>query len=612
MKRQSTMDRRAFLRLTAGTSAGLIAGTATAGTAAAAAATPAAFVDDYLSNTTANLTAETNAAVRILSGMWRLWQTGPTWDSGVALEPRILAANVRYCAEVTAARTEEEARLAFIIDRRHQSYSAIDGLGPLADLYKAGAKAVTSITAAPDGTPPARISDTLPAGAPPGSALGAGSPTSELGFVVQLVDTVRGPHASSNPSKFAYQYPRPWRMTEPSTVVDTGAVDEFGYPVYDSEVTVAAQLLRQRATDPADDGGYVSGHTNALYLATLALAYAIPERFQELIACASAYSDTRIVAGMHSPLDVIGGRILATALAAAVLHDPRYAQLKTAARQQAAEYFQARMATVDTDPYADREANAAAVTPRLTYILPRRGRDTPMTVPKGAEVLLETRLPYLDAEQRREVLRTTALPAGYVLLDGFEQWGRLNLFAAADGYGAFDGDVVVEMDAAAGGFSAADAWRNDIRGPGGLVKRGTGALTLTGHNRYRGGTRVEAGVLGAASPAALGEGDVHVDGGTLRVDPVAGGVRVNGAYTQAAGAALEVTAGAPLTVTGSATLSKDSVLRLRLNAPAGGTVPVLRARRVRGRFGAVTVLADGYHAVPVYTPTAVMVRLLPA
>jgi autotransporter-associated beta strand protein len=628
MPQENMMDRRAFLRLSAGASVGLIAGPATLmapGTATADTAA-AAFVDDYLSNTTANLTAETNAAVRILSGMWRLWQTGPTWDSGVALVPQILRANVRYCADLTASRTEEEARLAFIIDRRHQSYSAIDGLGPLADIYRAGAKAVTGITAAPDGTPPARISDALPADAPPGSALGAGSPTSELGWVVQLVDTVRGPHASSNPSKLAYQYPRPWRLSEPSTVIDTGAVDEFGFPVYDSDVIVAAQLLRQRATDPADDGGYVSGHANALYLAALALAYTVPERFQELIACASAYSDTRIVAGMHSPVDVVGGRILATALAAAVLHDPRYAQLKTAARQQASEYLQARTgttadtlyafahsATVDTDPYADREANAAAVTPRLTYILPRRGRDAALTVPKGAEVLLETRLPYLDAEQRRAVLRTTALPAGYAVLDGVEQWGRLNLFAAADGYGAFEDDVVVEMDAAKGGFNAADAWRNDIRGPGGLVKRGTGALTLTGDNRYRGGTFLDAGVLGAASPAALGEGDVDVRGGTLRVDP---GVRVNGAYTQAAGAALEVTVGGtPLTVDGPATLSRDSVLRLRLDAtnpPAGTTVPVLRARRVRGRFGAVTVLADGYRAVLVHTPTAVLVRLLPA
>jgi hypothetical protein len=88
-----------------------------------------------------------------------------------------------------------------------------------------------------------------------------------------------------------------------------------------------------------------------------------------------------------------------------------------------------------------------------------------MVVPKGAEVLLETRQPYLDADQRREVLRTTALPSGYVLLDRPEQWGRLNLFAAADGYGKFAAGVQVTMDAAQGGFNAADTWRNDIRGP---------------------------------------------------------------------------------------------------------------------------------------------------
>ncbi|GFJ94121.1 phosphatase PAP2 family protein [Phytohabitans rumicis] len=534
--------------------------------------------------------------------MQRLWKTGPTWDSGIPLQLDVLRANIRYCATVTAARTDEEAKRSFIIDRRHQSYSAIDGLGPLAAAYRAGAKAVTGITSAPDGTPPARISDALPADAPAGSALGAGSQTSALGAVVRLVDTLRGPHASSNPSKLYYQYPRPWRMTADNQVIATGATDALGFPVYDSEVAVAPQLLRQRGTDPADDGGFVSGHTNALYLAALAFAYAVPERFQELLACAADYSHTRIVAGMHSPLDVIGGRTLATALAAAALHDPQYAGLKATARQQILDYFpgdllaQAHSSTVDTDPYADRAANAAQYTPRLTYILPRCGGGTAMAVPTGAEVLLETRLPYLDAAQRSEVLRTTALPSGYVLLDGPEQWGRLDLFAAADGYGAFDRDVDVTLDAARGGFHAADAWRNAIDGRGGLVKRGTGTLTLTGQNRYRGDTRLVAGGLIAGSPTAFGQGDLDV-------------------Y---AGATLGVTVRRPghpgLLVGGTLTVNLGSTLDLHLDGDlrAGAVLRVIDAQRLRGRFAAITVRAEGLRAVPIYNGNGLSVRLVTA
>lgn len=44
--------------------------------------------------------------------------------------------------------------------------------------------------------------------------------------------------------------------------------------------------------------------------------------------------------------------------------------------------------------------------------------------------------------------------------------GPTNLFAAADGYGVFDSDVTVTLDAALGGFDAADTWRNDIDGSG--------------------------------------------------------------------------------------------------------------------------------------------------
>ncbi|NNN30847.1 phosphatase PAP2 family protein [Streptomyces sp. S3(2020)] len=625
------LNRRGFLRTSFGVSAGVLAAPTFAswlGAADAKAASgAAAFVDDYKTNITANQTAETNAVLRILGGFAEIWKTGATWNTGTPLLPEILRANMRYCARLTQARTEAQAKEAFVYDRQHQSYAMIAALGPLADLYRSGAKAVTSITSAPDTTPATTISDAVPADAPAGSAIGAGSYTSDLGQVARLVDTVRGPFASGNPAKFAFQYPRPWRMNEDSEVVDTGTTDALGFPVYDSDVVVVIQLLRQRGTNPAEDGGFPSGHTNAFHLAALAFAYAVPERFQELVTRAFELSHTRIMSGMHSTVDVLGGRVMATALAAAALADPANADLKAAARAQALAYFEARTGTTaDTlyayahadasDAYADRDDNACLVEPKLTYVLTRRGRSTPLTVPKGAEVLLETRLPYLDAEQRREVLRTTALPSGYVLLDGFEQWGRINLFAAADGYGSFDSDVTVALDASAGGFGAADAWRNDIDGDGALTKRGTGALTLAGHNRYTGGTVVREGVLSAASAHALGHGDVRVSGGTLRV-ATKSSVQIHGTYAQES-STLDVTLrsgrGPALEVTRRAVLGAGSVLSLRLDADkppaAGSVVRVIGAAGLRGRFDRVELNSDTLRAVPVYTAEGLSVRLL--
>nr|WP_051105746.1 autotransporter-associated beta strand repeat-containing protein [Parafrankia discariae] len=234
-------------------------------------------------------------------------------------------------------------------------------------------------------------------------------------------------------------------------------------------------------------------------------------------------SHTRIVAGMRSPVDVIGGRVLATALTAAALNDPANAALKAAARAQAAQYLRARTGTTadtlfdfahtaapGTDPYASREANARAVAPRPAYTLRPSGPDRPLVVPKGAEVLLETRLPYLNAEQRRAVLRSTALRAGYPVLDGA---------------------VLAHLDAALGGFHAHDTWRNDINGRGGLVKSGTGTLALTGANSFTGRTAVQAGTLVAGSADALGRGPVTVRGGALRVD-VPGTARIRADCTQ--------------------------------------------------------------------------------
>ena len=614
------VSRRTLLLAGAAGTAGLVAGPGTLGTVARAAESTAPFIEAYKTNTTANLTAATNAAVRILSGFNTVWSTGAAWNTGTVLDAAFLRANVRYVVTTTRNRTAAEAARSFVVDRQHQSYSVIAGLGPLAPLYKAGALAVTGITEAPATTPATTVSDAVPAGSPAGSALGAGNPASELGKVVTLVNTVRGNWSSGNPSKFSYQYPRPWRMTDDSEVVPTGAVDELGYPVYDSDVVVTPQLLRQRSTNPAEDGGYVSGHTNALYMAALAFAYAVPERFQELVTAAYDLAHTRIVTGMHSPVDVIGGRILGTALTAAILSDPANATLKAEARAQALAYFRARVGDVFTaahapgagDAYADRDANAAIVKPKATYGLPSRRSGEKFTVPAGAEVLLETRLPYLDAAQRREVLRTTGFAAGNPILDGPEQWGRVNLFAAADGYGAFDSTVAVTLDSAAGGFSASDTWRNDIDGRGGLVKLGAGTLTLTGDNSYQGGTTIAQGALVAASKSALGDGDVTVSGGTLRLS--APKVHVRGAARISSGT-LAVTVrphgAAPLTVGDDAVIGSGAILEIEVGKADkyDSLVPVLKARKVRGQFARVVVKTPGYQASLVQQGDAVAVRL---
>ncbi|GAA2855815.1 phosphoesterase [Actinoplanes cyaneus] len=610
-----SISRRTVLKASA---AGLVATQLRAAPASAATSGVTDFVDAYRTNVTANLTPETNAAVRILSGFSRVWATGAAWNTGTVLDRAFLRANIKYVVKVTRTRTAAEAAKAFIVDRQHQSYSVIDGLGPLAGLYRTGALAVTSITSAPATTPATTISDAVPAGAPAGAAIGAGSTTSPLGAVATLVNTLRGTYSSGNPAKYAFQYPRPWRSTTDSRVVDTGSVDEFGFPIYDSEVVVAPALLRQRSTSPADDAGYVSGHTNALFLASLAYAYAVPERFQEMITTAYDLAHTRIVAGMHSPADVIGGRILATALAAAILRDPANAAIKADARAQALAYFREKTGTEDLFAYAhdpaDRKVNAAIVAPKHTYDLPAHGKRVPVTVPAGAEVLLETRLPYLDAAQRREVLRTTGLTSGHPILDGPEQWGRLNLFAAADGYGAFDRTVAVTLDAARGGFHAADAWRNDIGGRGGLVKLGSGTLTLAGDNDYRGGTTVAQGTLVAASRTALGRGDVTVTGGTLSL--AVDGVRVRGDYRQSAGT-LAVTVDpkgrTALTVDDDAVLGATVTLSVTVGAARKGhcdeRITVLRARRLRGTFARVVVTTPGYRADLITSGDTVAIRL---
>ena len=499
-----------------------------------------------------------NPAIAILSGFDDIWQLGDkAWANGGAndggaknydgvkiIAPDVWAANMRYVLDVTgAARTPQAALRAYLDDRRSQNFSVIDGMGPLADIYKREAGATTTVNhTLSDFDPNAPLASKEE---DKGTEAGTGAPS--LQQVVALVNALRGPEATTSPSKYFYSSPRPWRMTDQGDVVQTGTepLGDKTVEVYDSHVSVIPALLSARETrGRGKDGGFPSGHTNAGYLAAIAYAYALPERFAELLTRASDLGEDRIIAGMHSPLDVIGGRIMATAIAAAYLNDPHMSALKRSAHDNMHAVMVANItpglsleaaAHADKgDRYADQAADRAAYRQRMTYGLPRdeSKADLPMIVPKGAEALLETRLPYLDANQRRTVLYTTGIGGGYPLLDKSNGWGRLDLVSAAAGYGAFPGDVMVTMDSRLGGFNAEDNWQHDISGPGMLSKQGDGKLTLSGHNSYTGGTLLSEGTLALAHADSLGTGDLQVEGGTLSISPegltLPGEVAING------------------------------------------------------------------------------------
>ncbi|MBU9369826.1 phosphatase PAP2 family protein [Burkholderia multivorans] len=590
-----------------------------------------AFVDTIATNQRGDAryaTLSTNAAVRLLSRFLDLWQPSTMLvDAGVSapangafpaispstcsglpdsgtpcgtiLNAAVLSANVQYVIDATTARTPQQADAAYFDDRRGKGYSVSDGMGPLTAAWRTAAQQTTSITSVPADATTVLYNDT-------GNNVGVGgSANAGFGKVVDLLNEM-GSNASTEPAKRFYKYARPYRWS--------------------SSVVVAPTLVPAKSTTPATDGGFVSGHTAEAVRDAVTMAWLVPERFQEMVGRGLELGENRILAGMHSPLDVIGGRMLALAVSAANL--TVYANDAQAAYAQAHQTLQQLTGTTDatfaafahsgtaaTDRFADYATNKAAFLRRMTFgFAPIEPTDAPPVVPKGAEILLLTRFPYLSADQRRVVLKTTEMPSGYPVMDDAEGWGRLNLFAAADGYGAFNGNVTVSMDGSKGGLNAADVWRNDIAGAGKLTLQGSGTLTLAGNNRYTGGTQVAGGTLTAASASAFGSGDVYVGtGGSVRI-AAAAPVTIATRYTQLDGATLELdidgNGGGRLRVGGPLTIAGGTLRVKFVNgyAPkAGDTIALVDGAAAAAKFS--TVIVDGFHATPVYTATGVSVVL---
>lgn len=601
------------------------------------------FVDNVASNQRGDAryaTLATNAGVRVAAGFLDIWtpstlivdagQTAAangsfpavvasTWSGipgdatdGTVKNAAVHKANIQYVIDATATRTPAQSVAAYEDDRRGKGYSVTDGMGPLTSAWRSAAQQITSISGIPTDATTVKYDDT-------GNNVGVGSATNtSFGLVVDLLNNTIGANGSTEPAKRYFKYARPYRWTDSVASPSVAST-------WTGSVSVVPALVPVKSTAPKTDSGFLSGHSAEATRDVLAMGYVAPERFQELIARGLELGENRILAGMHSPLDVIGGRIQAQAVAAANLTALTAAQRKAAYDQAhtalmaatsttdlAAFNTYAHSATTATDRFADHAANKTNYLRRLTYgFNPIAATTKPAVVPKGAEVLLETRLPYLSAEQRRVVLKTTALPSGYPAMDDAEGWGRLNLFDAADGYGQFAGDVAVTMDASLGGFNAQDAWQNNISGAGLLTKRGSGWLSLTGSNSYSGGTVLEAGTLEATSASAFGSGDVYQSGGVLRVN-VAKTLNLAARYTQTSGTLQLVLGSASL---GQLTVASDVTLGGALTVsfangytPAVGTLlNVISGSAIHGQFSSVSV--NGRKVTPIYTSTGVQLRV---
>lgn len=261
-----------------------------------------------------------------------------------------------------------------------------------------------------------------PMGPKLGSAFLRAYQSGEISKAVALIDAST---ISTSAAKQHFNYPRPF--LQPGNTISE-VKDDIVY--------------RDNRTYTVDGAAFPSGHTNSGYTASLLMAEMLPERFEPLVTEGARYGYSRVVLGVHYPLDVMGSRMVVEHHVADMMNDPAWRKLFDEARQQVRTAVEKEcgmslescaQVTAQNDPYTRPEMrNFYRYT--MTYGFPKISTaGQALTVPAGAEVLLETALPKLTAAQRQQLLVSTAIDSGYALSDGGENanfWQRINLVDA--------------------------------------------------------------------------------------------------------------------------------------------------------------------------------------
>ena len=216
----------------------------------------------------------------------------------------------------------------------------------------------------------------------------------------------------------------------------------------------------------------------------------------------------------------------------------------------------------------------------------------------GAAAVVWSAFPYMSNDQVRQLLLGGAKDLGATGVDPVFGWGLLDVTKSAMGPSNFAwGDFAVAP-------SSNSVWRNEIIGNGGLIKNGSGVLTLTEAGKFSGATQVNSGgldvrkgLLSNVSIAGAGTlwgsgafaGNISNDGRFFTGANAA--TTIGGNYQQSASGNLGVWLGNALRVSGTASLNGTmSILGVKsgyttstketlLNAGGGvnGTFSVLKA-----------------------------------
>ncbi|WP_245291185.1 phosphatase PAP2 family protein, partial [Methylobacterium aquaticum] len=173
-----------------------------------------------------------------------------------------------------------------------------------------------------------------------------------------------------------------------------------GQDVYGSSRPIQVAQGRYTIFDPtalngiATNPSFPSGHTTYAFTDGILLAMTTPQAYQSMLLRASEYGESRIVLGVHYPLDIIGGRALATYDLAQAFTNPLYINnaattgtaidlpsLYTQASSQMQSYLAAQCgasvatcaasaANTANNPYLPSAANQALYQQRQSFGLP--------------------------------------------------------------------------------------------------------------------------------------------------------------------------------------------------------------------------------------------------